>query len=367
MIERKGKTIAFSIGSLHKGGAERVIVNLAEHYHNIGYKTYIITKTVAEDEYKISQGIVRINGDIVGDEIKKSRIRNFLARVKKLRNIWKEIAPEVIVSFIGKNNFMTILSTIGLDLAVTVAVRGEPRLEYPSKVSMVIANGLFRMADGVIFQTTDAKNTFCKAVQKKAVLLKNPLNESFVKEEVVSIRKKEIVSVGRLDDNKNQGMLINAFLVIANEYPEWNCSIYGSGSHREALQDVINKHPYGTQVSLKGSTTNIADHIQDASIFVLTSRSEGMPNVVMEAMSLGLAVISTDCPCGGPRELIKDQNGILIPVDDEERLTLELRTLMDNEALRYEIGNNAYETMKGYYPDVVLQEWQEYLEKLCAE
>ena len=358
------KVIGFLIGSLSKGGAERVIVNLAEYFTSIGYKSYIITKHIAENEYTISKDITRLNGDIEGDEISSNRVINFFRRVRKLRRIWIDIKADIVLSLIGKNNHMNILSTRGLKTKVAVSVAGEPRMEYPGKY-MLLANLLFPKADGIMLQTEESAKSFARKVRKKAIILKSPLNEEFVIDNPSLDRKKEIVSVGRLDDNKNQIMLIKAFLQIAENHKDWNCILYGDGESRSKIYNYIEEQSIGNRVILKGAVDNVSQHISSASIFVLTSKSEGYPNALVEAMALGIAVISTDCPSGGPAELISNEvNGILVGVDDEQGLRDAIVKLIVDEKMRKKLGANAYESAKVYYPKTVLNEWRVFLEGL---
>lgn len=128
------KVIAFYIGSPACGGAERVVVNLAEYFHKQNYKVYIVTKLKEKEEYEISEGIPRILADISGDEISAGRIHNFFGRIRKLQNIWKEIKPNIVVSFIKKNNFMAIASAGPLKIPVVVSVRSAPEREYAGKL-----------------------------------------------------------------------------------------------------------------------------------------------------------------------------------------------------------------------------------------
>lgn len=362
------KTIVFSIGSLTKGGAERVIVNLAEHFYKEGYQTYIVTKMIAKDEYPLSEGITRIVADITEEETTKSRAKNLYLRIKKMRDVWKKIQPNIIVSFIGKNNFMTIVSSRGLKIPVVVSVRSNPRREYGNSIQWFLAQFLFPKADGIILQTKDAKEAFGKKVQEKAVILPNPMNALFVRDLYLGERQKEIVTVGRIDSNKNQELLIDAFSEIAKEFPEWKCKLYGDGEKRFALEKKVAEKGLENQILFMGRQSDIPDKIGQVAIFVLPSKVEGMPNALIEAMALGLAVISTNCPCGGPRELITEGvNGLLIQVDDKDALKNALVTLMNQKKLRETLGSKAFESSKAYYPDKVLKVWQEYLENLMIK
>lgn len=173
------KKIMFYISSLAKAGAQRVILNLTESLIEKGYQVTIVTTSQVENEYELPKGASRIISDIQGEEITANRIKNLKNRFCKLRNIWKKEKPDVIVSFIGKNNFMAILTAWGLKIPVAVSVRGEPMEEYYNGLLRFLAKYLFRKADGIILQTEDSKSFFPKKTTKKAVVLPNPLNPEF--------------------------------------------------------------------------------------------------------------------------------------------------------------------------------------------
>ena len=198
----KHRKIAFYIGSLDKGGAERVITNLAEYFFSKGYEVTMVTKMKEKEEYSLSAGITRIIADITKEE-ERGRIRNLFLRIRKLRRIIKEIHPDVVVSFIGKNNLMSIAATRGLGIPVVVSVRSNPSREIGCGVKLLLTLALFHVAEGIVLQTTEAKQYFPKEIQKKAVVLQNSLNPAFIRAPYEKERRKEIVSVGRIDDNKN--------------------------------------------------------------------------------------------------------------------------------------------------------------------
>jgi len=231
------KSIAFYIGSLCMGGAERVIVNLAAYFHSCGYRVSIVTKMQDDDEYPVPDGVTRILADIEGDEISNNRIVNLYRRIVKLRKIWKQLQPDYIVSFIKKNNFMAITSAMGMKIPVIVSVRSNPAREYPDKVTRLLANVLFARAAGVVLQTGQAMEFFAKSVQKKAVVLPNSLSEKFLQNEYAGERKKEIVWVGRMDSNKNPKLLLQAFAEIASRYPDWRLIFIGEGYQKSELEE----------------------------------------------------------------------------------------------------------------------------------
>lgn len=359
------KKIAFYIGSLERGGAERVIVNLAEYFQKEGYKVYVVTKLKEADEYALSDGIIRVVADLDDAEETKSRIQNLYLRVHKLRKVWKEIKPDIIVSFIRKNNVMAIASSRCLKIPVVVSVRSNPKRELSGFIMKKISFFLFGLADGIVLQTNQAKEFFPKFLQKKVIILPNSLNTAFLNFPKLSEEKKEIVTVGRIDENKNQSMLVKAFGEIAAIYPDWVLKLYGNGEKKEELESYVKTKRLENQIIFMGEVSDIQNRIKDSAIFVLPSKQEGMPNALIEAMTLGLAVISTDCPCGGPADLITDgENGILIPVDDSKELKNSLEKLMDDSNYRNKIGEDAIKIVERLHPDIVNKMWKEYLEKL---
>lgn len=359
------KHLALFISSLNKGGSERVLVNLAEYFYAQGYLVTIVTQYRAENEYTISDGISRVLSDIDGEEIGKGRAANFYGRFMKLRSIWKQEKPDLILSFIGKNNIMAILTSRFLHIPVVVSVRGEPELEYYSPGLRLAARYVFRLAEGIVLQTKSCLTFFPKAVSKKAVILKNSLNPAFIKEGYEGEREKQIVAVGRVDANKNHEMIIRAFAEIADRYPDYKLIIYGEGQLRQKLTEYAADLGLSQRVKLPGAISNVEDAIYKASVFVLSSYSEGMPNTLLEAMALGIPVISTDCPPGGPGELIDHgENGLLIPTGDWKQLAENLQKLLDNMDYAKKMGKNASKVKEEFNPEVINRAWKNYLEKI---
>lgn len=354
------------IASLTKGGAERVMVNLADYLAEQGHEITLVTQYQKEDEYELNPKVKRILCELTDDEISGNRIGNFIKRFLKLRGIWKAESPDVILSFIGKNNIMTLLSSRFLNIPVAVSVRAEPGEEYPGVLMRFLARNLFAFAKGVVLQTGRCFEFFPPKVQKKAVVLRNPVSKEFFRERYEGEREKTIVAVGRVDENKNHEMLIRAFAAIANEFPEYKVIIYGEGDQRQKLMDLVDKLQLSGKVFLPGSIANVSDAIYKTRVFVLTSNSEGSPNTLIEAMLMGLTVISTDCPCGGPGELISDsENGILVPVGDVNCLQVNLQKVLNNLQMADALGRKAKETSDIFEKDKVCRQWEEFLCGLC--
>ena len=398
------KHIAMYIGSLNKGGAERVMVNLAEYFFGRGYHVTLITTYLADDEYEVphgnwsltekdgfiktevlnpddelkyvylkkeNDGIDRVFTALMPDE-RGGRLANFKRRISKLRNTFKEINSDIILSFLGKNNVMAINAARGLGIPVVVSVRSNPSREYGSKGLDLSMNYLFPKAAGVVVQTTGAKEYFKDSIQKKCRILPNSIHPDFINKEIVPFenRTKTIVSVGRLDDNKNQILLIKAFAKIADKHSDYRLVIYGDGPSKNKFMDeakslgLLDKN-----IFFMGNVSGVADKIKDSEIFVLSSKQEGMPNALIEAMALGLCCISTDCPCGGPKDLINSkENGILIPMGSDdamvESLSNALSEVIADRELSKKMSEAAVSVRQEYSPDRINLMWEEYFEEL---
>ena len=359
------KRIALFISSLQKGGSERVMVNLAEYFYRNRYDVILVTQYKQDVEYDILPEIRRVYSEPEEHELQGGRIHNFCVRFATLRKIWKAYKPDIILSFLGKNNLMAIGTSLFLPTKVAVSMRGEPTMEYEGKFMQSLAKLMFGFADGVIVQTEGAKRFLPSWVQKKAKILPNPINPQFLNKRYTGEREDKIVTVGRLDENKNQAMLIHAFAKIVSEFPAVKLIIYGEGSNRAQLEQLVVEKGLQDRIELPGSITDVAAHIANAKIFTLTSNTEGMPNSIIEAMALGLPVISTDCPCGGPAVLIENEvNGMLVPVGDAFALSDAFRKILSDEVFAQKLGENASHITETLEPAAVCSEWEKYLCKL---
>jgi glycosyltransferase involved in cell wall biosynthesis len=362
------KRIALFISSLQKGGSERVMVNLAEYLHRNNCEVILVTQYKQEVEYDINPNIKRVYSEPDSSKLQGGRIHNFVVRFSTLRDIWKEYKPELVLSFLGKNNLMAIATSAFLPVKVVASVRGEPTMEYDSTLMRILAKFVFRFANGVILQTEQAKSFFPKAVRKKAVIMSNPLNPEFLNRRYTGEKEDVIVAVGRLDENKNHAMLIHGFARIASEFPNTKLIIYGEGDYRNNLEELIAEKNLTDRILLPGVITDVVEHIKKARIFALTSNTEGMPNSLMEAMALGLAVVSTDCPCGGPATLIDDGvNGLLVPVGNAYALADAFRRILSDSEYEKSLGDDAYNITTKLNPQKVNREWYDYLRNMIGD
>ena len=369
MKRKEKKHIAFYIGSLHKGGAERVFVNLADFFRSEGYQVTMVTQYQypAREESVLPPGIKRVLSDLNEAELSNSRLVNFYRRVRKLHRIWKTEQPDLVLSCVGKNNFMAIVTTMFTKTRPVVSVVGEAREEYPNRRMYVLANLLFPHAAGIVLQTERSRYFFNKKIQRRAVILPNSLNPDFMKPRYEGERDKRIVAVGRLDANKNHEMMIRAFAALSNKYPDYTLTIYGEGELHKFLEDLASQLDISERVFLPGIIPDVAKQIEHAALFLLTSYSEGVSNALIEALASGLPVISTDVPSGGTVELITDGiNGLIIPTGDRQALEKAMDKLLGDPQYAERLGSEAVKIQKRLAPERVNRLWQRYFESILG-
>lgn len=353
----------FYINAIHDGGAERVMLQLTERFSRLGYRCVLVTSFMDEFEYPVPEGVERLS--IEQEQSRANKLVKNLSRIMALRKFCKEYKPAALISFMAEPNMRALIATTGLGIKNIVSVRNVPEKEYAGRILGLVGRYLLPTADGCVFQTEDAKNWFPEKLQRKSEIIMNQVSRIFFDESPAE-EKRDIVTAGRLAQQKNQKMLIRAYAGLEN------CAerlvIYGMGELREELEALIKELKLEGRVILAGQSSNVPRDIKSAKIFVLPSDFEGMPNALLEAMALGLCCISTDCPCGGPRAVIEDSvNGRLIPVGDEAALTKALQELLSDESKREILAANARKSAENFSPDMIFEKWRAYIERVLAE
>lgn len=351
----------FYIDSMCFGGANRVMCNLVNHFSSQGIDVVLINDISLPEnmgEYEVSPLVKRIYLNVQSKSLLTSNIK----RIRKIRTIVKNEHPDAVISFMGPPNFRMLFATAGLRCRKIVSVRNDPYMEYGKGVAKALANIVFMLADGCVFQTKQAAEYFTPAILRRSKIIFNPVGNQFYHVKRVE-NPRDIITVGRLMAQKNHKLLIEAFSKIAKEFPDENLVIYGEGELRDTLEAQSKKLGLEGRVKLPGATTNVAEKLSSAKVFVLSSDYEGMPNALMEAMAVGAPVISTDCPCGGPAMLIEeDSQGILVPCQNAEKLANALRLLLESKDLRLMMGESCKERALQFSPDIVFSQWKEYIE-----
>ena len=353
MIKMK---ILLYINELSNGGAERVMANLANEL-SIDNDVVLINSFKTEKEYELNS---KISHYYLDNNQFNSYLKKNISRIKKLRKYIKHEKPDIAISFMAEPNFRLLLAKLFTGTKTIISIRNDPNIEYGSFLFKVLAKILFMLSDGIVFQTEDAKKWFPYIVQKKSRIIYNPVKESFYNR-TRPIKTNNIVSVGRLTKQKNQELLIRAYSEISTIIPD-KLYIYGDGELNNQLKQLITELGMSEKIFLMGNIKNIEEEIIKYKLFVLSSDYEGMPNSLMEAMALGIPCISSDCPCGGPRELLKQK--YLFKTKDKEALKkLILDVVQDNNILEKMSEENTNKA-KTFRNDVITNLWKEYIASL---
>lgn len=356
--------IILYIDSMQKGGAQRVMSNLAQHYIEMGKQVILVNdiKPIRGiPEYDLNPGIKRI---FLDKRFSENKIKKNIDRIKVLRRVLEEEKADCIISFVGPPNIRMLLASIGLKTKKIVSVRNDPNIEYGSGIKKYISKLVFLLADGCVFQTEDAADYFFRHTQKISRIILNPVNIKFFNQERFDI-KKEIAVVGRLELQKNNKLAIKAFSQIINTYSDYKLIFYGEGSLLEELKCYADNLNVSKYINFYGLCDDIEKKLAQSAIFLMTSDYEGMPNVVMEAMAIGVPVIVTDCPCGGPRSLIqKSEQGILVPCNDVDSIKSALIKIISDDKLRERYGKEAKARAEDFRPIKVFKQWDDYLEEI---
>ncbi len=348
------KKIVCYIDSMQMGGAERVMSNLCNWFASKQIDVLLVNDVETTDkrnEYPLD-GCVRRHYLATQGNIK---------RIRELRRLIRQEKPDLVLSFLGPPNIRMLAATVGTAPKKVVSVRNDPAVEYGTGLRMLIAKILFRFADGVVFQTEDAAAYFPRSVRKRSTIIFNPVNRLFY-ETARGREQKHIVLVGRLQAQKNPGMMLEAFARIRDRYPDHKVVFYGKGELEQPLREQSLALGIADQVVFAGQVSDVPDRLAAASVYVMTSDYEGMPNALMEAMAIGVPVISTDCPCGGPRSIIQSRKqGILVKPRDAEKLASELDMILSDPEVRAEMRACARKRALDFYPDTILGEWESFL------
>lgn len=356
------KKLMFYINTIKRDGAERVITNLASQFADNKYYVVFVTSYRVCEEYVLSEKVKRRS--LEEDEIRQSRVKRNVSRILKLRKLCKEEKPEILIAFMGEPNFRAVIATMGLHVRTVISVRNDPNHEYKGRLMRFVGKKILPMADGCVFQTMDAKQWFPARMQRKSAIIFNAVEQIFYKVKR-SPKNQLVITIGRLSRQKNQFLLIEAVSELKDSYPDLQLKIYGAGELETEYNNLITKKGLSKFISLEGRTLDVPLKLSEADIFVLPSDYEGMPNALMEAMAVGVPSIATDCPCGGPRMLIRDkENGMLIPVGDKNSLVKALKELLDNPAKKELISENAKRSAEAFSENIIYLQWKNYLEKV---
>ena len=340
--------ILFVCDTMGSGGAERVIATLSNCFTGAGHDVSILMLSNDADGcfYALDE---RIRLSTLGCES-----NGFFKKAKALKSYVISAKPDVVISFLSYVCIYTWWALRHTKIPYIVSERNDPN--HRGKLKQLLFNLSFKRAAGCVFQTEDALNWYKKIIHGKGIVIYNPVTIANAISKPSNI-KKQVLFVGRLTEQKNCFMLIDAFEIFSLNQNDYSLKIYGNGPLRDSLVEYIHTKGLDDKVTLLQSSKTWQIDERDTAMFVLPSKYEGMPNVLAEALCLGIPSVSTNCTIGGPKELKK-----LFPS------LLEMSNLINANSLADSMERAAtLDHQNPYIPDelcsdYVAQNWIKYIE-----
>lgn len=349
--------ILFLNTNIGYGGAEKMIIWLANQCAESGHQVTFFTYRDSQVLQPVSSLVNHVHVQLESQGANLS----FFKTVKYLHDFIKIGNFEVGISFLSPSMLRMAMASIGTDMRMIFSHRGDPYYSAPTKnIKLKLFGKLnkwaFKQADYYVFQTEMAKKFFSQKIQDKSIVIPNPIRPLSRTIERDGKVQKKIVTVGRLDiKQKRQDVLIEAFNMISNQYPEYELLIYGSGEDEITLKELAVSN---ARIKLMGKTTRVAEAIQNASLFVLSSDFEGIPNALLEAMSIGVPCVSTDCSPGGAAMLIKNKvNGLLTPRGNAKKMAEAIAYMLENPTKAENMAQNAIQVNIDYSEEKIRKMW----------
>ncbi|RII81800.1 glycosyltransferase family 4 protein [Neopusillimonas maritima] len=367
--------ILFFVSSLNAGGAERVAVTLANAWAGQGHRVTLVPTYGKKSEsfYELGPD-VRVHwliDTIVGSVL--YRRARYAGKLLAVRKTIRREQPDVVVSFLTNVNVTVLAASIGLNVPVVVCERTNPSASRHSRGALhALRKILYPRASAICVQTSAAEAYFQARLGKNLPLfvIPNPLPDALGGGPRASLNadamgRYRLVALGRLVPEKQFSHLIRVFAGLAKQFPDWDLWVYGEGPERTQLESLIQQFDLNQRIFLPGTTANPWDVLREGSLFAMTSRVEGFPNVLLEAMGCGLPCIAYDCP-SGPSEIMEGgRAGVLVPLNDEQGYASALGALMANPGTRRQLGQLALQrVLQRFSRPVVLTQWSQMFSKV---
>lgn len=355
------------ISSLGSGGAERNMVVLAEALAQRDYEVTLLTlRSDVSDFFAAPAQVKRVYASpAVARSHRWFNIPGQWQRNQALRCDLLNTAPDAIISFINTTNIAVLQAIANRSIPIIVSERTAPQVHPVGWRWHLLRRLYYPLATSVVLQTEAARHWALKQWPRwQTAVIPNP---AFPPQGLAPCErptffhptKRNIIAVGRLATEKQFDLLLRAFAKIATQFPDWQLAILGEGELRSALEAQIVQLKLADRVSLPGQVSNLNSILHDADLFVLSSRYEGFPNVLLEAMACGLPAISVDCP-SGPRAIIRHEiDGLLVPQNDAQALSEAMAELMASQSKRQQLAANAPDVVHRFSLERTLEQWED--------
>ncbi|MGH8590177.1 MAG: glycosyltransferase family 4 protein [Gammaproteobacteria bacterium] len=363
--------LLFVIHSLSGGGAERVTANLANHWAAKGWDVTIVTfAPLSLDLYALHPGVKRIALDLARESgnLLGGVWQNFI-RVQAIRGVLRQLRPDIALALMSPANVILALASWGLPKVRAIGSERThpPQLPLGPQWEALRRFTYGRLAALVALTQESAEwlRTHTRAHRVRIIPNTAPwplaVEAPRLTPETTHLadHRHVLLAVGRLHEQKGFDRLIEAFAALARKYYDWDLAILGEGPQRPALESQVLAAGLDGRILLPGRAGNVAEWYEAADLYVMSSRFEGFPNTLAEAMAHGLPAVSFDCDTG-PRDIIRHEiDGLLVPPGDVARLNAALDRLMGDAALRAQFAARAVEARARFSMEKIAGMWEE--------
>ena len=366
--------ISFVIHRLSCSGAPKMLAWVANQMAKRGHEVHVITFFTGEQAQMLGETVTLHNLDIPQstNRIVRNSAELAKAQYKLLRRL-KQIKPDVIVSFHSSGTYIhLLLNKLFGRYPVIFSERADPNAHKGMKKKLF--EMLMNCANGTVFQTEGARACFSGKIYENSTVIPNPavlkpkVAENLPKYlHTYENRDNRIVSVGRLSiAQKRQDVLLDAFQIVHNKHPEMQLVLYGSGEDMEKIRALTAEKDLADCVVLAGNTNQVEENICSARAFALTSDYEGIPNALIEALTVGVPCVSTDCSPGGAALLIRDgENGFLVPRGDAEAVANRLLQLIEDAQISDRFAAEGPKVAEAFSEERIATLWEQNIMKIC--
>ena len=353
------------------GGAERVCTLLCNWWAERGHSVSAITfeaPGVEPSFFGLDKEIKQHPINALNSESSLSvRVAVNARRLWRLRSTLKALRPDVVLAFMTEASVVTVVAALGLGIPIIVTERNQPDRPGLGRFRRLARRLSYPWASAIVVQTNEIAHWAKSRFRLPVYVLPNPVKISKSKEVTQKRNGRLVIGAGRLVHQKGFDLLIESFARVAESYPNWRLVIYGEGPERARLKAQIERHCLSDRISLAGLFTDVEAVFSQADLFVLASRFEGYPNVLLEALSFACPVIATDSPGATAEILAGREFGLLIPSEDVESLANALDRMMSDETLRAQYAEKGPGAIAHLDIGKVANRWLELLSSIIQD
>lgn len=354
--------ILFVTSTLTSGGSERVMSLLANELADRNYQVTIICLNKQIVFYPINKKV-----NIVFAE-KETQSSFLLKKIAWFRKYVDDNRPDVVIPFMEAVYCVTLFSLIGISVPIISSERIDPR-KSPF-IRNILRRIFLPLTTHLVVQTEKIRSFYPPFIRKKTSVIYNPVNDEVfhqIENEELKIENGErlnrIISIGKLYPQKNQKLMIRAFARVADEFPEWQLVIFGEGPLRESLELIVESLEMKDRILLPGRTEHVVEELKKSKVFCFSSNFEGMSNAIIEAICVGLPIVSTNV--SGASELIEEgKGGNIVPCGDVDQFVQALQKLMRNRNIQESMSEYNLKKASMFKLDIIVDQWEQLILKV---